>query len=183
MYRETQEDWTIGLYLLCFLISSIQFTVSKCCAGPNAVFDTSVNIIFTVRLDYKELGILVICNKIWLVVWIKVNHRIWCITFSGRRGNSLSRGALALWLWSPWSPITVTGEVRRISWKDTWTSIPFSYFSLVKNESVPIISSQRRNRCTTKVSALIKATIWVEYVRGTWYQSQSMCCSLLLRNI
>lgn len=59
-YREKEKDRAIAIKLLCFSISSIKFSVSKGCAGPNTIFNTFMNIIFTEGLDDKELSLLII---------------------------------------------------------------------------------------------------------------------------
>nr|GMD85267.1 hypothetical protein Iba_chr14aCG22700 [Ipomoea batatas] len=63
-YREKEKDRATAIKLLCFSISSIKFSVSKGCAGPNTIFNTFVNIIFTEGLDDKELSLLIIYYKV-----------------------------------------------------------------------------------------------------------------------
>lgn len=178
MYREQKEDWTLALHLFCFTISSLQFSVSKRCAGPNVVLDAFVNIIFTEWLYDEEFSVLVVREKIRLVIETTMNPRNRSNVFASSRYWALFSRALALWFWSPWSSITVTRDTMCIIGHINWFTVPFLSSTFVRSETAPITHPPVRSRCSTIIWALIWAARPIVSRKGAFHRSKSMIWSL-----
>ena len=136
-YRKKEKDWTNALHFFCFIIRSIQFSVSKWCAGPNIVFNTFMDIVFAEWLDDKEFCMFIISYEIWGVKMLDMKSRSRSNVFTAISRSFLWRN-LACGLQSPRSSVPITRNTKCICRDIDSISIPFTSSTSVTCKSSPV---------------------------------------------